>query len=270
MKRSMLQGIKWMQPIIKAGGKVMKYGKQNSNWILAILTLLGLGTTTALAVDATVKAVKLCESKEIHGKKEIIRTTWRLYIPAIGSFIVTTMMVVGNAHLNGKMRKSLATMTGLYAMSQADLKALKEKATEVIGPRKTQNMEDDITKERLEKIINDKSTRIIETGHGNKLFVEWLTGQKLRTSPEWVAAVSEKMDNRFHKEPDGVVEVGYYLDQWPLPTDCWVASAYWDLAEMLRYGITKFEIDCREIQWMEIDGQQEMVGIIKPPAPTGV
>ena len=265
-----LSKIKWMKPVIRVCGKVVKYGKQNSNWILAIMAWLGLAGTTVLAVDATVKAVKLCESKEVHGRKEIIRTTWRLFIPAIGTFIVTTMTIVGNAHLNGKVRKSLATMTGLYAMSQADLRALKEKATEVMGPRKEQNMQDEIDKKRLEKIINDNSSPIIETGHGNKLFVEWLTGQRIRTSPEWVAMNSEKMDHQFTKEPDGVVEVGYYLDLFNIPTDCWVASAYWDMAEMVRYGQTKFEIDCREIQWMEINGQQEMVGIIKPPAPTGV
>ena len=259
--------IKGVNPIIKAGGKLIRFGKRNSNWILAIFAMLGLGGTTALAIDATVKAVKLCETKEIKGRKEILKTVWRLYIPTVGCFIVTTASIVGNAHINARR---LATVTGLYAMSQADLKALKGKAKELMGPRKEQNLEDDISKERLNKVVPAQQNQIVDTGHGNKLFMEWLTGQLIRTSPEHVEAVAANMDNQFNKEVDGVVEVSYYLDQFRIPTECWVAKAIWDVVDMRRRGANKFEIDCREIQWMEVNGVQEMVGIIKPPEPTGV
>lgn len=259
--------IKALNPIIKAGGKLIRFGKRNSNWILAVLAMLGLGGTTALAIDATVKAVKLCETKEIKGRKEILKTVWRLYIPAVGCFIVTTASIVGNAHINARR---LATVTGLYAMSQADLKALKSKAKELMGPRKEQNAEDDISKERLNKVVPAQQDQIISTGHGDKLFMEWLTGQLIRTSPEHVEAVAANMDSQFGREVDGVVEVSWYLEQFRIPTDCWVARAIWDMAEMVQRGDKRFEIDCRQIQWMEVNGVQEMVGIIRPPEPTGV
>ena len=261
------KGTEIMRPIIKAGGRIIRFGKRNSNWLLAVLAMLGLATTTGLAIDATVKAVKLCEQKEIKGRKEVLKTVWRLYIPAVGCFIVTTVSIVGNAHINARR---LATVTGLYAMSQADLKALKEKAKEVMGPRKEERMEDDIAKERLNKVVQEQSNQIIETGHGNKLFMEWLTGQLIRTSPEHVEAVAEKLDNQFGKEVDGVVEVSYYLEQFRIPTDCWVAKAIWDSVEMRERGDNKYTIDCHEIQWMEVNGVQEMVGIIRPPEPTWV
>jgi len=263
----MAKGLKVLRPIVKAGGKIMRFGKKNSNWILAILAMLGLTGTTVLAVDATIKAVKLCETKEVHGKKEVWKTVWRLYIPAVGCFIVTTVSILGNAHINARR---LATVTGLYAMSQTDLKALKEKAKETLGERKETKMEDEIAKERLNKAVAEQQNQIIDTGHGKKLFMEWLTGQLIRTSPEHVEAVAEKMDNQFGKEVDGVVEVSYYLEQFRIPTDCWVARAIWDSAEMRYHGYDKFTIDCHEIQWMEVNGQQEMVGIIKPTEPTGI
>lgn len=258
------------KPVIKAGGKIVRRVGKNSNWVLAVLAMLGLTASVGLAIDATVKAVKLCETKEIHGRKEVIRTVWRLYIPAVGCFIVTTMSIIGNAHLNAKVRRKLATVTGLYAMSQTDLKALKEKAKEVMGERKEQKMEDDIVKERLQKAVETNSQQIIETGHGDKLFMEWLTGQLIRTSPEYVEAVAERMDNQLSKEMDELVEVAYYLDQFRIPTSCWVAQAIWDRAELVQKGLSKFEIDCHEIQWMEVNGKQEMVGIIRPTTPTGV
>ena len=264
----MSKEIKCLQPVIKAGGKLVRMGKRNSNWLLAILAMLGLLTTAGLAVDATVKAVKLCETKEVKGRKEVLKTVWKLYIPAVGSWIVTNLSIVGNAHINARR---LATVTGLYAMSQADLKALREKAKEVLGNRKEERMEDEAAKDRLNRVVPEQQTRIIETGHGNKLFLEWLTGQLIRTSPEHVEAVSEKIDNRIGREIDGVVEVGgTYLSEFGIDPNCWVGSAIWDMAEMLQRGITHFEIDCRELQWMEVNGQQEMVGIIKPPDPTGI
>lgn len=259
--------IKAINPIIKAGGRLVRFGRRNSNWILAILAMLGLATTTGLAIDATVKAVKLCETKEVKGRKEILKTVWRLYIPTVGCFIVTTLSIAGNAHSNARR---LATVTGLYAMSQADVKSLKEEAKKVMGPRKEQNLEDNVTKERLNKVVPEQQNQIIETGHGKQLFMEYLTGQLIRTSPEHVEAVSERIGAQIDREVDGVVEVGYYLEQFKIPADCWVARAIWDMAEMLHRGEKKFEIDCREIQWMEVNGVQEMVGIIKPPDPTGV
>ena len=259
--------LKLMKPVSKFVGKAIRFGKQNSNWLLAILAMLGLGVTTGLAIDATIKAVKLCEEKQVQGKKEVIKTVWKLYIPAIGAFIVTTVSIVGNAHINAR---KLATVTGLYAMSQADVKALKAKAKDILGERKEERMEDEIAKERLEKAVANQSNQIIETGHGDKLFMEWLTGQLIRTSPEYVEAVSESIDNQFGREVDGVVEVSYYLSKWRIPTDCWVARAYWDSVEMRENGDNRFTIDCHEIQWMEVNGKQEMVGIIKPPEPTGV
>lgn len=256
--------------IIRGGGKIMKIARGKMDWIMMILAFLGLSGTAALTVKATISAVRLCESKEIHGGKEIIRTTWKLYIPAMGCFIVTTVSIVGLGLRSIKLAKKLATATGMLAMTQTDLREIKAKAKEVLGEKKEQEkIEDGVTKDRLDKMVIPAEDQIIKTGHGNKLFLEWLTGQLIRTSPEWVAAVSENMANQMSKEVDGVVEVSYYLDQFKIPTDCWVGRAIWDYAEMVQRGDSEFKIDCHELQWMEVNGQQEMVGVIKPPEPTG-
>lgn len=262
--------IKAANPIIHIGGKIIKGVKQNSDLVMMILAFLGLTGTTAFVVDATIKAVKLCETKEVQGKKEIVRTTWRLYIPAVGCFIITTMMIVGMGRRSMKLAKKLATVTGLYAMKEADFKALKEKAQDVLGEKKEQEkVEDEIAKDQLNNMTIPPEDQIIKTGHGDKLFREYLTGHLIRTSPEWVMAVNEDIKNQQAKEVDGVIMGAYYLNKFNLPTDCWVANVIWDYAEMLQRGDKEFEIDCREIQWMEVNGKQEMVGIIRPTDPTG-
>ena len=263
--------IKAANPVIRIGGKIIEAIKQNSDLAIMILGLLGLAGTTALAVDATIKAVKLCETKEVQGKKEVIRTTWRLYIPAVGCFIVTTMTIIGLGRRSMKLAKKLATVTGLYAMKEADLKALKEKAKEVLGEKKEQEkLEDSVSKEQLDNMVIPPEDEIIKTGHGDKLFKEYLTGRLIRTSPEWVMAVNEDMKNQQAKEIDGIITGAYYLRKFNIPTDCWVAGVIWDYAEMRQRGDNEFEIECRELQWMEVNGKQEMVGIIRPTDPTGV
>ena len=267
----MAKELKVIKPLVKGGTKVLAKVAKKSDWIMMALAMLGLTGATALAVKATITAVKLCEEKQVQGKKEIIKTTWRLYIPAIGCFIVTTLSVVGLGWQSIKRARQLATVTGLYAMSQTDLKAIREKAKEVLGEKKErEKIEDEVAKDRLEQAVKANSGNIISTGHGDKLFMEWLTGQLIRTSPEYVETVAERMINQFAKEVDGVIEASYYLDQFKIPTDCWVAQAIWDSAEMLRDGKKEFYIDCHEIQWMEVNGQQEMVGIIRPTEPTGI
>ena len=256
-----------LKPVIKAGGKTIKNIQRNSNWILAILAMLGLGATTGLAIDATVKAVKLCEEKQVKGGKEVIKTVWKLFIPTIGVFIITTLSIASNAHINATR---LATMTGLYAMSQADLKALTSKATDFIGPKKAEQLKEEMAKDRVNCDPPPKEADIIKTGHGDQLFKEWLTGQYVRTSPEWIEAVQEKIDAQFANEFDGVVEVSYYLNLLNIPTDCWVAKALWDQVTMLERGDKHFTIDCHKLQWMEVNGKQEMVGYIRPVDPTSI
>ena len=264
------KSLKLIKPLAKTGGKVLGKVAKKSDWLMMVLALLGLTGTAAMAVKATITAVKLCEEKQIQGKKEVIRTTWRLYIPAIGCFVVTTLSVIGLGWQSIKRARELATVTGLYAMSQTDLKEIRNKAKEVLGEKKEQEkIEDEVAKDRLEKAVRENQDNIIETGHGDKLFMEGLTGQLIRTSPEYVESVSENIDNQIGKEIDGVVEVSYYLSKFRLSTDCWVARAIWDSVEMRERGYSKFTIDCREIQWMEVNGKQEMVGIIRPPEPTG-
>ena len=48
----MAKEFKLLNPIVKGCGKLFRLGKRNSNWLLAILAMLGLVTTTGLAIDA--------------------------------------------------------------------------------------------------------------------------------------------------------------------------------------------------------------------------
>ena len=243
-----------------------RFLKHNSNWLLAMLAILGVTGLTWSTIRGTIKAVKLCEEKQIQGKKEIIKTTWRLYIPTVGFFILTTLSIACNARINARR---LATMTGLVAMSQADLKQLREKVAETVGPKKEKAIEAEVEKDKVKNLPPMHEDDIIKTGHGNQLFIDWLTGQRVRASLEWVEATQEKMNNTIKDDVTNVLDRRFYHERMHLPR-CGADELFWDLAEMRQNGYSQITLDCTHTDWVEVDGRPEMACTIRPiPEATG-
>lgn len=246
---------------------LVTWAKANSNWLLAAFAALGVALTAEEAIRATVKAVKVCEEKQIKDGKEIVRTVWKLYIPMMGFFLLTTVAIGGNAHINARR---LATAAGLIALKDADLKGFKDKAKEMLGERKVDKMEDEIERDIVDKDPPPSEDRIKKTGHGNDLFREYLTGQYLRACPEWIQVVEGKLNDQQESDLDGQVTAGYYLDELGADSDCYVANMIFDKAEMLEMGYKRIVLDVTTCGWKEVNGKQEMVSTIRPrPLPSG-
>ena len=249
--------------IVKGAPKFLRH---NSNWLLATLALLGVTGLTWSTIRGTIKAVKLCEEKQIQGKKEILKTTWRLYIPAVGFFILTTISIACNARINARR---LATMTGLVAMSQADLKQLRDKVAETVGPKKEKAIEAEVEKDKVRALPPMSEKDIIKTGHGNDLFIDWLTGQRIRTSLEWVEATQEKINNTIKDDVTNTLDRRFYHERLHIP-HCGADELFWDLAEMRQNGYSEITLDCTHTDWVEVDGRLEMACTIRcVPEATG-
>lgn len=254
----------------KATVKLVKgipmFCKRNSNWLLSGLAILGLSGLTWAAIDGTIKAVKLCEEKEVHGAKEIIKTTWKLYIPTLGFFILTTSAIASNGIINAKR---LATLTGLYAASQADIEAMRKKMTEVVGAKKAKEIEAEANKERLANTPAPKEEDINLTGKGRQLFKDWLTGQYFRASPEYVELVQHKMNEAIQGSINNVLMRGYMQELFN-ERDCGAKELFWDLCELTTTGVKEIELDVSYTEWVEINGQQETCAVLKcKPEATG-
>lgn len=244
--------------IVRVGKHGLRFTKKNLNWIFMLLGIFGVSGLAYTTITGTIKAVKLCEEKQVEGRKEIVKTVWRLYIPSMGFFILTTVSLAGGAKFASGLKKQLATMTGLYAMSQTDIKELKEKMKEVVGPKKAEAIVTEAEKERVRKLPPPNPGEIHETGHGDTLFQDWLTGQWFRASPDYIELVQEKLNNRLVGEIDGVMERGYMHEFFHLRS-CGADELIWDQAEMLSNGYKEIKLDCTHTEWMEVNGKREMV-----------
>lgn len=240
---------------VRVGKNTIHFTKKNSNWILAWLAVLGIGGLTWATIRGTIKAVKLCEEKQAQGTKEIVKTVWRLYIPAFGFFILTTISIISNAKINAS---KLALMTGLYAMKEADLNDFKKKVKEMVGPKKEEAIETEVEKDKVRKLPPPSEEDIAKTGHGNVLFIDWLTGQYFRASPEYIDLVQELVNKQLHNEMDPSLMRGFMHELLHL-RKCGADDLVWDLVDMQEHGYYDIQLDCTHTEWMEVNGQREIV-----------
>lgn len=257
MKTALIR--KLPKTMVKLAKGVPMFCRRNSNWLLSALAILGVTGLTWAAIDGTIKAVKLCEEKQAQGAKEIIKTTWKLYIPMAGFFILTTVAIATNAKINAKR---IATLTGLYAASQADIESLRKKMREVVGEKKATEIEMEQNKERVQELPPPKEDDIAKTGHGNMLFMDWLTGQYFRASPDYIELVEHEMNEQIDNELEQTLLRGYMQERFG-ERSCGTKDLYWDKADMVTRGIRKIELDASYTDWTEVNGQREMVAILR-------
>lgn len=256
---------KALKPAAKGLAHVATAAKQNSNWIVASISVLGVMATAWAFTDATIKAVKVCQEKQVHGKKEVLKTVWKLYIPGVGIVLFTTLAILGNAHSNAR---KLAIVTGAWAAQKADLKAIKAKAKEMLGDGKVNKIEDETEREKLKTQPLPTPNEIQATGHGDQLFRFGWTGQYFRANPDYIDLMFREANEEARDGLDELLMVNNITDKFNLPpTDS--GYARYDFTTLREQGIEAVKADIRTLEWVNITGKPEMVSIVKlDPEPT--
>lgn len=189
-----------MKQILSTIGKNMT---KNSPVILTGLGVAGLITTTVLAVRATPKALELIDERRMELADEdesfvygdydncklealdIIRTTWKCYIPALTMGGITIACIIGANSVNLRRNAALASV---YSLSEAALKEYQAKVIDTIGETKHTKIKDEIAKDRIEK--NPVSSReVVVTGRGDMLCYDALSGRYFKSDIEHIKKV---------------------------------------------------------------------------------
>ena len=145
--------------------KVSKHSPE----ILTGIGIAGMIATSVLAVQATPKALKLIELKkeelevETLAKKEVLKTTWKCYIPAAATGVISTACLIGASSVNIRRNAALAAA---YTLSDTALREYREKVVETLGEKKDQVIREKIAEDHIK---NDpvSTKEIIVTGKGN-------------------------------------------------------------------------------------------------------
>lgn len=157
--------------------------KKHSPEILTGIGVAGMVTTVVMAVKATPKAVMLVNEREVElrveklSASEIVKTTWKCYIPTAVTGALSVACIIGASSVNAKRNAALATA---YTLSETALKEYKDKVIETIGEKKEKEVQAAIAQDKLEKNPVTQA-QVVDTGAGKTLCYDALSGRYFRS-----------------------------------------------------------------------------------------
>ena len=167
---------------------------KNAPGILVGLGIVGMAGTTILAVKATPKAIILIEEKKKELKVEsltpveTVKTTWKCYIPAAVTGVMSTACLIGASSVSARRNAALATA---YNITKVALNDYKDAVVETIGEKKEQIVRDTASKKKIER-DPVTSTEVVVTERGTTLCYDAVFGRYFRSDIDTIKrAVNE-------------------------------------------------------------------------------
>lgn len=183
--------------------KNLKYAtSKHTPEILIGVGIVGMATTTVLAVKATPKALQLIEAKKQKESKdeltaiETVKTAWKPYIPAVITGTMSIACLVGASSVSARRN---AALYSAYKLSETALSEYKQKVVEEIGEKKEQIIEDKIAQDKVEKDPVTKSEVII-TEKGNTLCYDTISGRYFKSDIERIKRTVNELNRRMINE----------------------------------------------------------------------
>lgn len=183
------------------------FGKRSPEILLGIGIASGI-TATVLAVKATPKALELLTEKryEKYGDTlkeddsyddmpelkpvEVVKTTWKCYIPAAISGAASIACLLGSHSVHAKRNAALATA---YKLSETALNEYREKVVEEIGEEKEKVIRDKVSQKHLDETPVSKNEVII-TGTGKQLCYDGISGRYFESDIQTIRAAVNKIN----------------------------------------------------------------------------
>lgn len=197
--------------INRVGAKLVEHSPE----ILTGLGIAGMWTAVIFAAKATPKAIILLQDAEI--KKvddqvlagaepdeivdrltalEVVKATWKCYIPTAVMAGVSTACLIGATSVNLKRNAALATA---YTLSETALKEYQQKVIETIGEKKEQVVREAVAKDKLEK--DPVTTReVIITGNGNTRCYDAISGRYFESNVQTIRTAESTLNKRLINE----------------------------------------------------------------------
>jgi len=221
-----------VKDIIKNSHRVIQ---KNSPAILTGVAVAGLISTAIFAVRATPKALSIIDQElwdrmgnDMYGEngtelyerirmlstRDIIRLTWRCYIPAGITGLVGIGCIIGASQIS---QKRYAALAGVYGITEAAFKEYRDKVTETIGKGKELKVRDAISADRIQK--NPPTTsEVIFTGKGDVLCHDSFSGRYFWSDIEQIRRVINEANHELLRDDFLTLNDLYYeLRLSPIP-----------------------------------------------------
>lgn len=183
---------------------------KHSPEILIAVGIMGMASSVVTAVSATPKAMRLIdearerkqeESEETENyvdltKKEIVKATWKCYIPSLALFLTSATCLIGASSVH--LRRNAALMTA-YTLSESAMKEYQGKVVEQVGEKKEREIRDAVAKDDLQRhaVVNQT---IIHTGRGNTKCLDSLSGRFFMSDRNLIDRAVNDLNRRMRSE----------------------------------------------------------------------
>ena len=186
---------------------------KHSPEILTGMGIAGMVTTAVLAVKATPKALDLIRDREdeLEVEKlpvgEIVKTTWKCYIPAVSTCVLSAACIIGASSVHTKRNAAIAAA---YKLSEKALIEYKDAVIETIGEKKELEVRDKMAEKRIEKDPVSK-TEVIITDKGTSLCYDSISGRYFKSDIETI----KRAENVINKQllSDMYVSLNDFYDE---------------------------------------------------------
>lgn len=216
-------------------GAFQVVGKEAAKRLPGILTAIGIGgmfAAIAEAVHSTPKAMHALDiakadkhpsdtnPKPALNPYEVVKATWKYYIPTALLATASTACLIGGQHVNARRNAALAAA---YTLSDQAFREYQKKVVETVGEKKEEKIRADVAQDRVTREANGAST-VIGTGHGQTLCYDIFTGRLFYSDIEFLRKCVNNLNERMitlHRDyislNDWYYEIG--LDSVPIGDD---------------------------------------------------
>lgn len=176
--------------------------RRNSPSILMGLGIAGMFAAMFSAVRVTPRAVEDIEyakkdlGKEKLSKKEIIKVTYKRYIPAAVTSAVSTACLISSASISNRRNAALATA---YSLSETAFRTYREKVVEAVGQQKEQAVRDEVARENLARNPMGQQT-VIVAGAGEVLCYDTVSGRYFNADVDRLRRAENTVNKRLRSE----------------------------------------------------------------------
>lgn len=201
-------------------GKVGKFMDKHKPEILTGIGVAGMITSIVLAVEATPKALQLIDEERERREEEsddelvepitkldVVKTTWRCYIPTVVTCIASATCLIGSTAVS---TRRTAAMAAAYKLSEEALTLYKEKVVETIGEKKEKTVREKVQKEHIER--NPASTsEVIIAAPGDVLFFDVMSSRYFESDLETIKRAVNDLNKRMLNE--NYVSLSQFYDE---------------------------------------------------------
>jgi hypothetical protein len=211
--------------------------KANSPEILTAFGVSGVVVTSYLAAKGAIQADRILQEGQEPGfedperdLKTKVRLTWKCYIPAVASGVITASCIMGASKANSKRT---AVAVGAYSLTEKAFAEYREKVVEQLGENKEQKIRDEIKQDRVTKL---GSKDVIITGKGEVVCCELLTGRYFKSDMETLRRAQNDINARINNER--YVNLDEFYDLIGLPYTSQSNTCGWDSAKLMELEFT--------------------------------